>query len=880
MLRSVDEFVGRREDIDWALTRVGAATPQSVSLIGERRMGKSSLLWHLSQQEIHGQYVTPSEYLFVYFDCQGHQSGEEDFCSALGEHLHEAADDRLSVPDCGTVADVDRAVHALDQAGHRLVLLLDEFEAITRSGLFGPEFFGALRSVAGQYGVALVTASRRPLHELCYNDDIRQSAFFNIFAARRIGAMSDADIHTLIEQPSAAAKVPLAPHAECLLRLGGHLPFFMQIACCAAFEQLVASDSETLDPVALDAAVMEEGRAHFEYLWGSFDDDQRATALAIAQDDPAAAEPGDGLETLSTAGFVETDGALRPRLFSTAFTSFLQRMSGSRPPVISRRRTVAAAISAVVLLGAVALATLQRTEPDSGSAPASSPQQGRASRASSGLEEKLQPLPGHLRLAEISLGDLYASQQARYAKYPAGRALVVNEGADTMVGIVSLDLPDYLRRAWLRPVRVVPGGQLEIDLLAPLDPAVLALTDVVETQAIVSLIVDDDDGRRGSQAAVPVTLHGRGALSWEAVECAAAFITVQDPHVAAFARSALAAFATEAGSLGDAGRNLQSALILLEALRGHGVRYVADANRPVDRQRTGERAVDHIQYPAEVLSGRTGDCDDLTVLYAALLENAGIHTALVDLPEHVLLLVGAGVPRHEAHLLPVREDLLVVWGESLWLPVEVTRLADGFMAAWQAGADQLAELSSLELRRRAATTAGAWQRYPPANPDFHVQVDTPGRDGLLPAVLGQRAALEAMVDDEIERRYLRPLSLHPQDDGLWSRLARTYASLRRFDLAIESAYRHLDVGGANVAATCNDLGIGYSLRGDLTQAKHYFGRAMELAPEAAGYRRNFERVAGGVRRDMDRDVEPQGRKARTGELTPSSFYWYAGPHTK
>jgi len=47
--------------------------------------------------------------------------------------------------------------------------------------------------------------------------------------------------------------------------------------------------------------------------------------------------------------------------------------------------------------------------------------------------------------------------------------------------------------------------------------------------------------------------------------------------------------------------------------------------------------------PRETLRLRTGDCDDLAVLYAALLENVGIDTALVDVGDHVLTMFDTGL---------------------------------------------------------------------------------------------------------------------------------------------------------------------------------------------------------------------------------------------
>jgi hypothetical protein len=72
MIRSLDGFFGREREIERIMSRLGAATPQSVSIVGQRRIGKSSLLWHLAQPELQARYLDdPSTYLFVYLDFQG-----------------------------------------------------------------------------------------------------------------------------------------------------------------------------------------------------------------------------------------------------------------------------------------------------------------------------------------------------------------------------------------------------------------------------------------------------------------------------------------------------------------------------------------------------------------------------------------------------------------------------------------------------------------------------------------------------------------------------------------------------------------------------------------------------------------------------------------
>ena len=65
-------------------------------------------------------------------------------------------------------------------------------------------------------------------------------------------------------------------------------------------------------------------------------------------------------------------------------------------------------------------------------------------------------------------------------------------------------------------------------------------------------------------------------------------------------------------------------MLLFEALSAHGIQYAADASTPCARIRGDRSAVDHVQYPRELLQSRLGDCDDCTVLYCSLLENLNI----------------------------------------------------------------------------------------------------------------------------------------------------------------------------------------------------------------------------------------------------------------
>jgi len=86
-LRQADFFYGRQTEITQVLGLL--RNGQSVSLIGPRRIGKSSLLIHLVRPEIREpMQLGPNQALFVLLDCQ-------EFGGSPPEELYEAIFDGL-----------------------------------------------------------------------------------------------------------------------------------------------------------------------------------------------------------------------------------------------------------------------------------------------------------------------------------------------------------------------------------------------------------------------------------------------------------------------------------------------------------------------------------------------------------------------------------------------------------------------------------------------------------------------------------------------------------------------------------------------------------------------------------------------------------------
>jgi hypothetical protein len=106
---------------------------------------------------------------------------------------------------------------------------------------------------------------------------------------------------------------------------------------------------------------------------------------------------------------------------------------------------------------------------------------------------------------------------------------------------------------------------------------------------------------------------------------------------------------------------------------------------------------DRVQYAIETLHNKSGDCDDLVILYSSLLESVGIKTAFIEVrdPEkeqaHVYLIFDSGLSANQGEIITSNEKRYIVRGNEqlkkrIWIPIETTLIGKGFDEAWDSGA--------------------------------------------------------------------------------------------------------------------------------------------------------------------------------------------------
>ncbi len=272
---------------------------QSVALIGPRRIGKSSLLCQLMQQRAAAEHgMVEGMQRFVYFSGEAWQDQSTDMLyAALWSAIYTATQECLAAiasavdfPDPLLVTldfpTFHRALQLLRNVVPRLVLLIDEFDALSHNRHLDETFFSSLRSLAATQEIVFVTASTQPLLELTYaQQSALSSPFFNIFLPQRLGLLPRLEALALLDGTAALGGVVLDPResAQLLNRAGPH-PFFLKIAgyhWWEAREKGVTTDEETMQQVTAN-----EADPHWHYQWRYLTVEQQRTLALLATGQP------------------------------------------------------------------------------------------------------------------------------------------------------------------------------------------------------------------------------------------------------------------------------------------------------------------------------------------------------------------------------------------------------------------------------------------------------------------------------------------------------------------------------------------------------------------------------------------------------------------
>ncbi|MDO9546301.1 MAG: AAA-like domain-containing protein, partial [Pelolinea sp.] len=303
-IREPERFIGRKEDIRQVTNRLLSSARESTSIVGERRIGKTSLLKYLTNPEIAESFgLKKEEFCLVYIDFQGlnditpqrfWQRVLRLMARSMENNARKQTFKDLSNAEYIDLFDLEDLFESIGSDGTHVVLLLDEFEYVTQNPNFDSDFFGGLRSLAIHYNLSLVPATRRELVELCHSEEIKGSPFFNIFATVVLKPFSSEETDSLIQNYTRTAGIDLSPkEADFIRQVGGGYPFFVQMIghYLTAGKEAGKKGNALLDYATLE--FNQQAEPHFNYLWTHSSESEKTTLVTVMALESQNREAGD-----------------------------------------------------------------------------------------------------------------------------------------------------------------------------------------------------------------------------------------------------------------------------------------------------------------------------------------------------------------------------------------------------------------------------------------------------------------------------------------------------------------------------------------------------------------------------------------------------------
>lgn len=293
-----ENFYGRRKEIDLIYNSMSQGG--CCSVVGTRKMGKTSILKHLSNSDVLEELgkefgIEPEKYLFIFYDLE-RINNESDFWEKLQKIYRNLAlkikiDLSYENSNSKGFERFETFLQQLSRNELRTILFLDEFDAAINK--MGEMFFSILRSFHGEYKISYVIASTTSLTQFINQGKLPITHFFNIFKEIELGFFSIAEAREMLMASSEKGGIPFEEDdVDFLYRIAGPHPFFLQMAGSELFfkysniyKKYLSKNKIILDKKDLYEKIRQElassTHSHFEYYFNNLKDIEKEALQKI-----------------------------------------------------------------------------------------------------------------------------------------------------------------------------------------------------------------------------------------------------------------------------------------------------------------------------------------------------------------------------------------------------------------------------------------------------------------------------------------------------------------------------------------------------------------------------------------------------------------------
>jgi len=229
------------------------------------------------------------------------------------------------------------------------------------------------------------------------------------------------------------------------------------------------------------------------------------------------------------------------------------------------------------------------------------------------------------------------------------------------------------------------GKTVEVPIYANFDDKVLGFSETTKIQGNIQVAYKILDSQRSAAKALTVVFDNRNAATWADDRVVGAFVSPQDPSMLELSK--YLAGLVRVHSKTEIDKFIQYGMGLFEGLRVYGVVCTPDPNMPYVEAHKDPSKLAYIQYPYQTLSYKSGDSDSVAICMAEALESVAVPSAIVDLPEDVLVAFPLAMGEAQARTTYSNLNDFIFDSGKVWVPLRASMIRDGFLRAWQSGAE-------------------------------------------------------------------------------------------------------------------------------------------------------------------------------------------------
>ena len=435
-----------------------------------------------------------------------------------------------------------------------------------------------------------------------------------------------------------------------------------------------------------------------------------------------------------------------------------------------------------------------------------------------------------LLLSDLNLKRVFSAAYKKYQDQAIGSVRLENVSATDYGNLkLSFQIKEYMDFPTTFDIAVIKGNETrEIQIKATFNNKILEVDEDTGVQVEVKLTYLRDGQKDDITLTQPMTIYGKNAIVWSEPAMVGSFVTPKDDTLRDYVRQVINAYRPDPGPLND---KMVSAMAFFSSLTAAGTNYIIDPNTPFTELRDDQ--IDYVQFPRETLRLKSGDCDDLSVLISAGLENLGINTALIEIPGHLFLMFDTGITEADAGLISQDSSLLVIKDGNVWIPLEATMVNTSFTEAWAEAANkyQIASaadsLSIIDMRQ-------AWQEYKPVTlRKASYSIELPDKKRTESLIQQSHNLLLTRSVERLVLPYQTMVANNPKNITARLQVAILYARFGLYEDA-EIAFEALDELAPDNSSVKTNQGNLYFLQEDYSNAIENYARASELDSEDGG----------------------------------------------